>query len=91
MRHAFPYELAIRSLFLDGKGKLKIQFLYVLLLFIVLYVRFVKFVRHWLYGEIQERDQMEMNPTERRALRGWFPRICCSPLYFEFEKDEKND
>jgi hypothetical protein len=45
-------------------------------------------IRYWLYGEIQERDQIQMNPTERRALRGWFPRTSCSPSYVEYEKEE---
>lgn len=45
-------------------------------------------IRYWLYGEIQERGQVQMNPTERRALRGWFPRTSCSPCYVEYEKEE---
>lgn len=44
--------------------------------------------KYWLYGEIQERGQVQMNPTERRALRGWFPRLSCSPSYIEYEKEE---
>lgn len=53
------------------------------------YMNFMK--RYWLYGEIQERDDVRMNPTERRCPRGWFPRLCCSPTHIEYEFAEKNE
>lgn len=32
-----------------------------------------------------------MNPTERRSLRGWFPRLCCSPTNIEAEMIDKEE
>ncbi|KAI9563652.1 hypothetical protein GHT06_011116 [Daphnia sinensis] len=51
-------------------------------------VAVTRWKKYWLYGEIQERGQVQMNPTQRRALRGWFPRLSCSPSYVEYEKEE---
>lgn len=46
-------------------------------------------VRYWLYGEILERDnKCILNPFERRELRGWFPRVCCS---LANEVDDRKD
>ena len=53
-------------------------------------VAVTRWKRYWLYGEILERNEVEIsNLSERRALRGWFPRPACSVCVVLDENDEE--
>ena len=48
--------------------------------------------RYWLYGEIMERNELQIaNPSERRALRGWFPRVACAVCVMPDDMDHNQE
>jgi len=51
-------------------------------------VAVTRWKRHWLYGEVCERDQQQLCFSERRTLRGWFPRLCCTLSVVESHNKE---
>jgi len=51
-------------------------------------VAVTRWKRHWLYGEVFERDQVQLCSSERRPLRGWFPRLCCAISIDDQDKKE---
>jgi len=51
-------------------------------------VAVTRWKRHWLYGEVFERDEIELCSYQRRELRGWFPRLCCAVYVADHEKKE---